>query len=286
MLTKRIIALIVVQHGRVVQSKNFESHLPIGSPRIAAKYLTDWGADEILYLDITSTKFGSRPNYRLIEECAKSSNVPLTVGGGISSIIEVRKIFNLGADKVSINSAASPELFQEISQLYGAQAIVFSMDVKRSFGKVDIYEYKTKKNTGVSVSERLNSFSSDSYGEILIQCVDRDGSQNGYDLEFFHWIAAQTNKPIIAAGGYGKPSHLDDLLKQTRVSACVIGNVLFHYEQSLALIKSYLGKDSGIRVESNLLFPQQGVDEIGRVVKPTEEFLNNLLYTKTIKEVI
>jgi cyclase len=285
-LTRRVIPVVLVRNNSVVQSRIFNEHLPVGRPEIAVKYLNDWGADEIILLDIGASKSGDSPNFSLIEACANSSNVPLAVGGGISSVEDARRIFESGADKLTLNTAASNELFLEIGAIFGAQAIVLAVDTKVVNGEYLLYDYKSNTVKNSTILNFINSFNHDLFGEIVIQSVDRDGLKTGYELDLLHEVADKVKKPIIALGGYGSPAHLNLLFKDSRISAGAIGNSVHHFEHSLIVIKSNLDKDLGIRFETDANYSDVPIDFQARPRKRSEFFLNELLYHRISQEVI
>jgi cyclase len=286
MLTRRLIPVVLFREGLVVQSQNFSEYLPIGRPEIAVKYLTDWGADEILLIDIDASKSGKSPNFSLIEACANSSNIPLTVGGGISSAQDARRIFDSGADKISINAAASNNLFSEVSVVFGAQAVVLAIDTKVVNGAHKVFDYRLNLVRELSVLDFVTSFNDSLYGEIMIQSVDRDGSKTGYELSLYRKVADKIDKPIIALGGYGSPADLETLFGDTSVSAAAIGNSLHHYEHALIAIKSKLDKSLNVRNETEANYRAMQFDSNSRIRKLSEVYLKELLYKRISQEVI
>jgi cyclase len=286
MLTRRVIPAILIKDDWVVQSKGFGEFLPIGIPQIAVKYLSDWGADEILILDISATKSNKKPNFSLIESCATLSQVPLSIGGGVSNLEVAQNLFHIGVEKVAINHAASSELFSKIADKFGSQSIVLSLDVQNVDGKNMVFDHKRSKHTDLTVYEKLSSLDNSLFGEVLIQSVDRDGSESGYDIESLSEICQHTEKPIIALGGYGVPKDLEQLFRETNVSAAAIGNRFHHSEHSLIVAKSSLGIDLNIRLETNARYDGIKTDKLGRISKREEEYLNELLYKKIEKEEI
>ena len=284
MLTRRVIPVVLIKNEVVVQSRNFKEYFPVGRPEIAVKYLNDWGADEILLLDIGASKSGNSPNFSLIESCANSSNVPLTVGGGISSLEDAQRIFDSGADKLSLNSSANNKLFLEISVIFGAQAIVLAVDTKFVNGENLLYDYKSNSVKELPILDYIKLFNHDLFGEILIQSADRDGLKTGYELNFLHKAANEIKKPIIALGGYGSPVDLNSLFKNSGISAGAIGNSVHHFEHSLIVIKSNLDNDLGIRFETQANYSDLSLDIYARVKKRSESFLNELLYQRITQE--
>lgn len=286
MLTKRVIPTIIVREDKVVQSRSFGDYLPVGTPEIAVKYFSDWGADEIILLDISVTKSQKEPNFSLIEKCAKKSRVPLTVGGGIGTVDRAKSAFSAGADKVSINTAASNKLFMEIGELFGAQAVVYSIDVKNINGRYYIYDYKESATTKDSMAAKIATIDCELYGELLVQSVDRDGLRGGYDINLLKRAMELSPKPTIALGGYGKPDHLVQLFKSTNASAGGIGNAMHHLEHSLVVTKSHSAEMSNIRFETNASYQDVTLDDLGRIQRRSETFLDTLFYLKIDKESI
>ena len=238
MLAKRIIPCLDVTGGRVVKGVNFVSLRDAGDPvEIAARY-NEQGADELTFLDITATSDGRDLILPIIEAVASEVFIPLTVGGGVRSVEDVRRLLNAGADKVSFNSAAvaRPELINEASERYGAQCIVVAIDAKRRQGQDeqargpgwDVYTHGGRKNTGLDAVQWAQEMARRGAGEILLTSMDRDGTQSGFDLGLTRAVSDAVGVPVIASGGVGDLDHLADGVQQGGADA-VLAASIFHY---------------------------------------------------------
>ena len=208
MLAKRIIPCLDVTAGRVVKGVNFVELRDAGDPvEIAARY-DEQGADELTFLDITATSDDRDLILHIIEAVAAQVFIPLTVGGGVRSVDDVRRLLNAGADKVSFNSAAvaDPQVIVDASAKYGAQCIVVAIDAKRRAGDApgwDVYTHGGRRNTGLDAVEWAGRMAARGAGEILLTSMDRDGTRNGFDLELTRAVADAVPVPVIASGGVG-----------------------------------------------------------------------------------
>ena len=233
MLAKRIIPCLDVTAGRVVKGTNFVGLRDAGDPvEVAARY-NEQGADELTFLDITATSDGRDLILHIIEDVASQVFIPLTVGGGVRSVQDVRRLLNAGADKVSFNSAAiaHPPLIGEASARYGAQCIVVAIDAKRRLGGGwDVYSHGGRRNTGLDALEWACRMAELGAGEILLTSMDRDGTQSGFDLELTRAVAQAVPVPVIASGGVGTLDHLADGVQQGMADA-VLAASIFHYGQ-------------------------------------------------------
>ena len=233
MLAKRIIPCLYVTGGRVVKGINFTSLRDAGDPvEIAARY-NDQGADELTFLDITATSDDRDLILHIIEAVAAQVFIPLTVGGGVRSVADVRRLLNAGADKVSFNSAAvaRPELIAEASDRYGAQCIVVAIDAKRRTEGApgwDVYTHGGRKNMGLDAVKWAARMAQLGAGEILVTSMDRDGTKSGFDLELTRAIADAVPVPVIASGGVGNLQHLADGIRIGGADA-VLAASIFHY---------------------------------------------------------
>jgi cyclase len=207
MLAKRIIPCLDVDNGRVVKGVQFLDIRDAGDPVEVARRYNEQGADEITFLDITATSGGRDTTYRTVERMAESVFVPLTVGGGVRKVEDIRLLLNAGADKVSINSAAvvNPEFVQEASQRFGAQCIVVAIDAKKTGdNKWEIFTHGGRKPTGIDAIEWAVKMADFGAGELLITSMDADGTKEGFDLEMIRAVRKEVKIPIIASGGAGK----------------------------------------------------------------------------------
>jgi len=238
MLAKRIIPCLDVTGGRVVKGVNFVQLRDAGDPvEIAARY-NEQGADELTFLDITATSDGRDLILPIIEAVASQVFIPLTVGGGVRTVQDVRRLLNAGADKVSFNSAAiaNPQVIREASGKYGAQCIVVAIDARRRVGDDvaargagwDVYSHGGRKNTGLDAVQWARQMAEHGAGEILLTSMDRDGTQSGFDLELTRAVADAVPVPVIASGGVGNLDHLADGILLGGADA-VLAASIFHY---------------------------------------------------------
>ena len=253
MLCKRIIPCLDVTGGRVVKGVNFVELRDAGDPvEIAARY-NDQGADELTFLDITATSDGRDLILHIIEAVASQVFIPLTVGGGVRTVEDVRRLLNAGADKVSFNSAAvaNPQLIRAASGRYGAQCIVVAIDAKRRGGDDlaargpgwDVYTHGGRKNTGLDAVEWAAKMTEHGAGEILLTSMDRDGTKSGFDLPLTRAVSDRVEVPVIASGGVGALEHLSDGIRIGGADA-VLAASIFHYgEFTVGQAKALMARD-------------------------------------------
>ena len=238
MLAKRIIPCLDVTGGRVVKGVNFVELRDSGDPvEIAARYNAQ-GADELTFLDITATSDGRDLILHIIEAVASQVFIPLTVGGGVREVADVRRLLNAGADKVSFNSAAiaNPQVIADSSAKYGAQCIVVAIDAKRRFGDDlmargegwDVYSHGGRKNTGLDAVAWAAEMARRGAGEILLTSMDRDGTKSGFDLALTRAVSDAVAVPVIASGGVGTLEDLADGVTKGGADA-VLAASIFHY---------------------------------------------------------
>ncbi len=243
MLFKRIIPCLDVSGGRVVKGVNFVGLRDAGDPvEIAARYNAQ-GADELTFLDITATSDGRDLLLHQIEAVASQVFIPLTVGGGVRSVDDVRRLLNAGADKVSFNSAAvaNPQLIADASGKYGAQCIVVAIDAKRrEGGGWEVYTHGGRKATGMDAVQWARDMVAAGAGEILLTSMDRDGTKAGFDLELTRAVSDAVSVPVIASGGVGNLDHLAEGFTVGRADA-VLAASIFHYgEYTVGQAKRHL----------------------------------------------
>ena len=231
MLAKRIIPCLDVTGGRVVKGVNFVDLRDAGDPvEIAARY-NDQGADELTFLDITATSDGRDLILHIIEAVAGQVFIPLTVGGGVRTVADVRRLLNAGADKVSFNSAAvaNPQVIRDASDKYGALCIVVAIDAKKNpAGGWQVYSHGGRQNTGIDAVVWARQMAEAGAGEILLTSMDRDGTKIGFDLELTRAVSDAVPVPVIASGGVGTLAHLADGIRIGGADA-VLAASIFHY---------------------------------------------------------
>jgi cyclase len=234
----------------VVKGVNFLELRDAGDPvEIAARY-NEQGADELTFLDITATSDGRDLILHIIEAVASQVFIPLTVGGGVRTVDDVRRLLNAGADKTSFNSAAlaRPQVIQEVSQRYGAQCIVVAIDAKRRFGDDllargegwDVYSHGGRKNTGLDAVAWARQMAEHGAGEILLTSMDRDGTKAGFDLALTRAVSDAVDVPVIASGGVGTLDHLADGIRIGGADAVLAASIFHYAEFTVGQAKAHL----------------------------------------------
>ncbi|RLF60527.1 MAG: imidazole glycerol phosphate synthase subunit HisF [Thermoplasmata archaeon] len=264
MLTKRIIPCLDVKDGRVVKGVNFKNLRYAGEPEKLAKLYNSQGADEIVFLDISASPEGRKTMLDVVKRTADQVFIPLTVGGGISTIEDIRKVLIAGADKVAINTAAviNPEIIRRGSEKFGSQCIVSAIDAKRVYehrrdkicvdtpqGKCwfEVYIYGGRKATGIDAISWAKNVEKLGAGEILLTSMDADGTKMGFDLDLTRKVSEEVNIPVIASGGAGTLEHFYEAFALGKADAALAASIFHYKEYSVADIKQYL-KERGIPV--------------------------------------
>ena len=250
MLAKRISPCLDVTGGRVVKGVNFVELRDAGDPvEIAARY-NEQGADELTFLDITATSDGRDLILHIIEAVASQVFIPLTVGGGVRTVEDVRRLLNAGADKTSFNSAAiaNPQIIRDASRKYGAQCIVVAIDAKRRHGDEiqlrgegwDVYSHGGRQNTGLDAVQWATQMAEFGAGEILLTSMDRDGTRVGFDLELTRAVSDALEIPVIASGGVGSLEHLAAGVLQGHADAVLAASIFHFGEYSITQAKQHM----------------------------------------------
>lgn len=289
MLSKRVVASLIVKDDIVVQSIGFAKYLPIGSPEIAVEFLNAWGADEIIVLDIGESRTHRSPNLSLISALSKVSRVPLTVGGGIDSIKVMRELIKGGADKIAINRAAvvNPRVITEAARIFGNQCVVVSIDARKTKGRhYEVFIDSGTVATGKDPIILAKECASLGAGEILIRSIDKDGSKSGFDIDLVRSVAEAVDVPVIAAGGCGHPQHLLDVFQKGKADAAAIGNMLHFSEHSVNMVKAFLRPHVDVRLDTYASYEDFSFDRLGRVNKRPDAKLEKLRFEHHPEEVI
>lgn len=253
MKKKRLIPILLLQNGNLVQSKGFNSFQNLGNPIQAVKRLSQWGSDELIYLDISRNnnydikrddlKYKNTGDFlSIIKKVSKVTFMPITVGGKIKNLKDVEKRLKIGADKVSINSAAlkNPKLINLIAKEFGSQCLVISIDVKLIKNQYRIFSDCGSTLSNYSLAEWINIVTKNGAGEILINSIDRDGSKQGYDISLLNLVQKKSKIPVIACGGVGNWEHFYEGFKKTNVDATAAANIFHYSDQSVYLSKKFL----------------------------------------------
>ena len=253
MKKKRLIPVLLLKNGWLVQSKDFSRYQNLGNPFTAVKRLSEWAADELIYLDIskddkydTNRDDQAYANHQtfleIIKDVCKSAFMPITVGGKIKSIEDIEKRLSFGADKISINSMAlsKPKFVEEAVKEFGSQCIVLSIDVKFLKNKHFVFSHEKSDISNYEVLEWSKKMEDLGVGEIFLNSIDRDGSGKGYDIDLLNKVSNNLSIPVIACGGVGKWEHFSEALKKTKVDAVAAANIFHYTDQSIFIAKKYL----------------------------------------------
>ena len=252
MLKTRIMPTLLFKDSTLVKGESYDSWRTIGFLMQSIKVYNIRQVDELVFFDITATRENRRPDFNLVDDFADECFMPLTVGGGIKDIEDVRKLLAVGADKVSICTAAinNPELISQIAREFGSQCVVVTIDVKKVNGAYEVYTHSGTKPTGkepVSIAKEVEKRNA---GEILLSSVDLDGTMQGYDIDLISKITSEVSIPVIASGGAGNYEHMLRAIKEGGASAVAAG-AIFHFTQQTPMeAKKYL-RSNGINVRIN-----------------------------------
>ena len=261
MINKRIIPVVILKNGLVVQSYNFNHYLPIGKPEFIVEYLSSWDSDEIVILDIDATKENRHINVELISRLSKNVSVPLTVGGGITGLDIAELYFKNGADKVAINSLFLDGKYDEINAIsmeYGSQSVVLSLDFIENFDSdYSLFDYRkgisTKRSAEIVINDIRDKVE---VGEILVNSVNRDGSKRGYDVRLFTIITQLISKPVLAIGGADSLDHFIEIIGLNNVTGLCASNVFLHFEHSVEYFRSKINSKKEVLRANNYFLIQ------------------------------
>lgn len=249
MLAKRIIPCLDVKDGRVVKGVNFVNLRDAGDAIENAKFYNNEGADELVFLDITASHEKRKTMVNVVREVAEQVFMPFTVGGGISSIDDIRELLNAGCDKVSINTSAvmNPELVKEAAERFGSQCIVVAIDAKRRNNTPrgnswEVYIKGGREASGVDVLDWVRKVVRLGAGEILLTSMDRDGTKDGYDIELTRAVSGAVHVPVIASGGCGSQEHFREALTSGKADAALAASIFHFREFSIREVKKYLAR--------------------------------------------
>lgn len=253
MLTKRIIPCLDVTGGRVVKGVKFLELRDAGDPVEIAEIYDQQGADELTFLDITASSDQRDIIIDVVRRTAERAFMPLTVGGGVRTVDDIRRLLNAGADKVSVNTAAvhRPEFVREAAERFGCQCIVVAIDARQIRGEErwEVYTYGGRNPTGIDALEWAQRMEEYGAGEILLTSMDRDGTKDGYDIPLTRAIVNSVSIPVIASGGVGNLEHLYDGFIVAGASACLAASIFHYREFTIGEAKEYL-KNRGVAVRT------------------------------------
>ncbi len=243
MLKIRIIPTLLYKNPTLVKGISFDSWRRVGTVIQAVKVYNMREVDELVFLDITATDEQREPDYSLIDDIADECFMPLTVGGGVRSVDDIKHLLDVGADKVSINTAAiqNPNLINEAAEIFGSQCIVVSIDYKKNnFGKLEVFSNSGKIPTNLEPYEWAREVEKRGAGEILLTSIERDGTLTGYDIDTLKKVSENVGIPVIASGGAGNYDDMYKILSQTKVTAIAAASIFHFTEQTPKEAKKYL----------------------------------------------
>ncbi len=244
MLKKRIIPCLDIKDGQTVKGINFVNLIHAGDPVELAKKYEDQGADELVFLDITATVEERKTFVELVKKIARELSIPFTVGGGISSVEDVRKLLNAGADKISINSSAvkNPNLIQELSDEFGKQCVVVAIDTRFVAGKDIVHVKGGREATNLETLAWSKKVEELGAGELLLTSMNADGTKSGFDLRITKLISETVNIPIIASGGAGKVEDFEDVFNKTKATGALAASIFHFGEVPIPELKKFLNQ--------------------------------------------
>jgi len=290
MLKKRLVVCLLIRDGLIVQSIGFNRYLPIGHPRFPIEFVAKWDVDEIVLLDMSATKNNRVLDTNVLELLSRSCFVPLTVGGGIKSVEDVRNIIRTGADKVTVNShaVARPKLISEIADIFGSQCVVVSIDCKlENDGSYQVYTHSGKIATGLTAESWAQQVEKLGAGEIFLNSIDRDGSKLGYDIELIRRVSDSVSVPVIACGGVGNYMHFAEGIIEGRASAVAAANIFHFIEHSTIVAKAHLLKSGvDVRLDSDAKYEGREFDENGRLIMLSGKRLADIEFKPGSKDIL
>ncbi|MBQ4430296.1 MAG: imidazole glycerol phosphate synthase subunit HisF [Synergistaceae bacterium] len=245
MITKRIIPCLDVKDGRVVKGVNFKGLNDVNSPVELAKFYSSNGADELVFYDITASSDGRKIFTDILRETARNVFIPLTVGGGISSVNDFERVLSCGADKVSVNTGAinNPALIPEAAKLYGSQCVVISADVKRVDGEFHVFARGGRDDTGIEAVGWIRRCVDAGAGEVVLNSIDTDGVKQGFDIDMLKAVCGAVNVPVIASGGAGKIDDFITLFREVPGADAGLAASIFHFgEVSITDLKAAMNE--------------------------------------------
>lgn len=251
MLAKRIIPCLDVKDGRTVKGVNFKELRDAGDPVELGALYAEQLADELCFLDISATLEERKTFAELVKDIAKHVNIPFTVGGGITSVAQVGRLLEAGADKITINSAAvrQPELVNQFANEFGSQCVVVAIDTKFKDGEWFVYTHGGTKPTPIKTIDWAKQIYNDGAGEILLTSMNHDGTKNGFALDITSTISELVNIPVIASGGAGTMEHFKDVFNEGKADAALAASIFHFKEMEIGDLKNYL-RNEGIEIRS------------------------------------
>ena len=289
-LKKRLVACFLIRDGLLVQSIGFRRYLPIGHPRFPIEFVVKWDVDEVVLLDMSATAEERAPDTGVLELLSRYCFVPLTVGGGIRSVEDVRLIIRAGADKAAVNAhaVARPRLISEIADVFGSQCVVVSIDCRReNDGCYQVYTHSGTRPTGMTPEAWSKQVESLGAGEIFLNSIDRDGSKQGYDIDLIRRVTGAVKIPVIACGGVGNYSHFAPGIVEGCASAVAAANIFHYIEHSTIVAKAHLLQSGvDIRLDSDAKYEGRQFDDNGRLIMLSDVQLSDIEFKRGSKRLI
>jgi len=242
MLVNRVIPVLLLKNNGLVKTVHFKHPVYLGDPINAVKLFNDKEADELAFLDIEASRYNKEPNYKLIEQIASEAFMPVSYGGNITSVDQVRNLVKIGIEKVVVNSQnyQQPKLISQLSDHFGSSTVIAGVDVKKNiWGKKELYTHNGTKSQKGNIVEFCIELEKRGAGELLVNSIDRDGTMSGYDIELLKEISSALSIPVIACGGAGNLQHLKELSLKTNVSAFAAGSIFVFQGPHRAVLINY-----------------------------------------------
>lgn len=289
-LKKRLVACLLIRDGLIVQSIGFSRYLPIGHPRFPIEFVVKWDVDEIVLLDMSATPENRTPNIEVLELLSRYCFVPLTVGGGIRSVDDVRRVTRAGADKVAINAHAvvRPQLVSDIADVFGSQCVVVSIDAYReSDGRHQVYTHSGSRPAGLTPEAWAKQVETLGAGEIFLNSIDRDGSKLGYDVDLIRRVSDAVSIPVVACGGVGNHMDFAAGILEGGASAVAAANIFHYIEHSTIVAKAHLLRSGvDIRLDSDAKYEGREFDGNGRLIMLSGERLSDIEFKRGAKDLL
>lgn len=280
--------LLTVRDGIVVQSIGFRRYLPVGRPDIAVEFLSQWGIDEIVLNDLSATRAGRSPDFDMVRKASERCRVPLTVGGGITSLADIHELMHCGADKVALNHILlrNTRLATEAARIFGNQCVVASIDACLTDKGHRVYDHIERRVLDATPQDHARRLEEAGAGEVLLNSVDRDGMKSGYDIPLIKATTGVISLPLIACGGAGGPAHMRQVFEETQASGVAAGNWFHFQEHSVTVAKALCSLKHPVRHETHATYLDNPLDAMGRLAKKSDQALEDLLYLRIEKEEI
>lgn len=246
MLRTRVIPCLLLKNESLVKTVKFKEYNYIGDPINTVRIFNELEVDELMFLDIFASKENRKINFQVLQDIANECFMPLSYGGNIKSLDDAKRIFEIGFEKVVINSNAfnNLKLIENIATYFGVQSVVGSIDVKKTFfGTKRIYSHHGKEKQNVEIIAWSKQLENAGIGELLITSIDKEGSWEGYDIELLKWVTQNVQVPVIANGGCGNIEHISEAVKSANVSACAVGSMVVYQKKDMGVLVNFPNKE-------------------------------------------